>query len=132
MHRNVRVQIEPIHAGASRTERKIHAFGVDLITNSSYATTGIGTICCSAGYRGCVKPGQPRLIASKRIRFFRIAVRSQATTIEQLRNSLSERRRQARNFIIVWSQQDLKSRTIVVIGGVDAIECEHVDMKVEP
>jgi hypothetical protein len=46
--------------------------------------------------------------------------------------TLSETRRQARNFIIVWSQQDLKSRTIVVIGGVDAIECEHVDMEVEP
>jgi hypothetical protein len=82
-HPLIRVQTEPIHAGASRTGRKIHALGVDLITNSSHTTTGIGTIRCSAGYRGCVKPGQPRLIASKRIRFLRIAVRSQATTIEQ-------------------------------------------------
>ena len=79
-----------------------------------------------------VKPGLPRLIASKRIRFFRIAVRSQATTMEQLRNSLNETRRQARNFIIVWGQQDLKLRAIVVIGGVDAIESEHVNMEVEP
>src|SRR5436853_528455 len=60
--------------------------------------------------------GQPRLIPTKRIRFFRIALRPHATTIEQLGNSLSERRREARNFIIVRSQQDLKLWAIVFIG----------------
>src|SRR5947207_12100801 len=42
VHRNVRVQTEAIHAGAARTESRIHALGVDLITHSSHTTTALG------------------------------------------------------------------------------------------
>lgn len=80
----------------------------------SHAASGVGAISRSSGPGRGVNPSQPRLIPAQRIGFFWIAVRPQPTTIEQLRDSLSQRPRQARNFIIVWSQQGLKLRTIVL------------------
>ena len=60
---------------------------------------------------------QPRLIAAKRIRLFRITVGSQATTQEQFFNAFRQRRGQSRNFLIVWRQQYLKLRTSVLAGA---------------
>ena len=98
------MQAEAGHASAPWTGQSVHALRIDLIPSPSHTAPPIRAESDSARYRGSVNARQPRLIAGERIGLFRIAVRSQATPLEQFWNPFGQRCRQSHDFFIVGSK----------------------------
>ena len=126
----MRMQAEASHTRTAGTDRHVHAFRVDLISNPGHAAAGIGTVRGFAGYRCGVKSCEPRLISPKRISLLRIVIGSQPATMETFQNSFSESRGQPYDFFIIRGEQNLKLRPAVVIGGINAVDDNCVEVQV--
>ena len=122
------MQAKARDGGAAWTGEGVHALRIDLIPYSRDTAPRIRAESNLARYGGGIESRQPWLIAREGIRLFRIAVGSQTTTLEQCGNSFHQRPGQSRDFFIVWRKQYLKLRMAVLIGGVDAVDHQHMQV----
>lgn len=130
-NRDIRVHAETPDAGATQAGQNLQALRVDLIPSAGDAPAGVGSKGCPAGYGGGVEARQPRLIAQERIRLFRIAVGSQAPTEQHFRDPIGQRRGQSRNFRIPRSFHLVESRMAGIIGCINPIDGQHVQVQIQ-
>jgi hypothetical protein len=125
------MQAEAGHGGAAWAGQRVQTLGIDLVPGAGHAPPGVGTVGHSSR-DGCrVETRQPGFIAAQRIGLFRVRFRTHAAALEQGGNTLGQGGGQAGDFIIFGSHQGLKLGLILIIGGVDAIQGEHMEVEVE-